>query len=74
MRDASPRAPTSQQTAAHHRRHDPLAHAAEKANLVSISIPPVCGRATLSSIELATYDFRLRKLAARRSRTDQIGG
>jgi len=50
---AIPRAPMTRQTAANHSRHDPLARAAEKANLVSMSMTPVCRRAGLPSTGFA---------------------
>jgi hypothetical protein len=37
----------TQHAAANHKRHDPLARAAEKANLVSMSMAPVCRQAGL---------------------------
>jgi len=40
----SPRAPTDQHSEAHHTHHEPLARAAEKANLVLMCMTPVCGR------------------------------
>ena len=59
-RAAKARAPITQNRAAHHKRHEPLARAAEKANRVSTSMAPSlqAGRPRVYWTEVLGRSFR----------------